>query len=184
MSLSTQLEQLKERTPGCRSVVFGDLSAGTVLRSVAAPGVRQEVHDRALFEACLLLGAEGASILAPVPGAGLDISAAASADGAAGTPRSLAMGGAPPDGRAGHGQTAPEEADDPTEEPIARAIRVDAGGVRLMYRGGEQGDDMLVVTLATEEFAVPDREAASPAAREAALHRIGDACRAVLAGDE
>jgi len=71
MALSAKLERLKSEVPGCLSVVFGDLDTRTVLRASAEPGLRQEAHDRALAEAALLLGPEGASILAPAPASAL-----------------------------------------------------------------------------------------------------------------
>ncbi|MEM9248333.1 MAG: hypothetical protein AAGB05_06505 [Pseudomonadota bacterium] len=47
LSLSHRLEELYAQCPPGASVVFGDLSTGTVLRVVGTPA-RQEVHDAAL----------------------------------------------------------------------------------------------------------------------------------------
>ena len=150
MALTAKLERLKSEVPGCLSVVFGDLDTRTVLRASAVPGLRQEAHDRALAEAALLLGPEGASILAPPPPSPLIDTAA--------------------------------------EEPLARAIRVDNAGIRVMHRGGETGGDLLVLSLAVDALVPPDtgasaRDATLTERREAALRSVGFACQAVLAGD-
>lgn len=48
MDVRTLLEQFKDRTTGCDAVVLGDLSSGTVLCAVTAPGRMQETHDALL----------------------------------------------------------------------------------------------------------------------------------------
>ena len=56
MSFAERLERLYKDIPGCRSVVFGDLATGTVLRSAADDGLRQEDHDSLFAQAVGYLG--------------------------------------------------------------------------------------------------------------------------------
>lgn len=58
MTLVEQLTNLRRDLPGCRSVIFGDMATGTVLRALAGDDLRQEDHDRLLADAIHCLGPE------------------------------------------------------------------------------------------------------------------------------
>ena len=68
MTLAEGIDRLQRETAGCRALVFGDLDTRTVLRSAAAPDLRQEDHDALLAEAATCLGAPGADLLARATG--------------------------------------------------------------------------------------------------------------------
>jgi hypothetical protein len=68
MQLAEGIDRLQRETAGCRALVFGDLATGTVLRSAAAPGYRQEDHDALLAEAGACLGPAAAELLARAAG--------------------------------------------------------------------------------------------------------------------
>jgi hypothetical protein len=69
MTLAEGFDCLQRETAGCRALVFGDLDTRTVLRSAAAPDLRQEDHDALLADAACCLGPAGAALLVE---AGLD----------------------------------------------------------------------------------------------------------------
>ena len=57
MSFAQRMQNLFETTPGCRTIVLGDLEAGVVLRACAEREQGQEHHDALVAEAATLFDA-------------------------------------------------------------------------------------------------------------------------------
>lgn len=72
MNLVEHLTRIHRETPGCRSVIFGDVRTRTVLRASADEDFRQEDHDRCLSEAAICLGPACTDLFAMVFGDGAE----------------------------------------------------------------------------------------------------------------